>query len=140
MGWLVDTCIWMDIERGRIAVTDMRRYTRDEPACVSPVTIAEFAVGVETEEDPDSRPRRAAALARLRKEPYLVIDDGTALVFGAVAGLIRGKGRARDQRIQDLWIASQALQHGFKLLTRNGRDFEDIPGLQLVVYEDAVPP
>jgi len=135
MGWLIDTCIWMDMEHGRVARADLDRYVGSEPACVSPVTIAEFAVGMETEGDPESRARRAAALARLRKEPYLVIDDGTALAYGAIAGLIRRKGRLRDRRVQDLWIASQALQHGFKLLTRNAKDFEDIPGLELVSFE-----
>ena len=29
---------------------------------------------------------------------------------------------------------SQAVQHGFGLLTRNRRDFEDIPGLDLTLY------
>lgn len=38
-------------------------------------------------------------------------------------------------RVQDLWLASQAIQHGFGLLIRNRRDFEDIPGLDLVLYE-----
>ncbi|RLB62385.1 MAG: VapC toxin family PIN domain ribonuclease, partial [Deltaproteobacteria bacterium] len=28
---------------------------------------------------------------------------------------------------------SQAVQHGFTLLTRNSKDFADIPGLELVV-------
>jgi predicted nucleic acid-binding protein len=138
MPWLVDTCIWVDIERKRIAREDMERYTGDEPACVSPVTIAEFSIGVETGEDADSRGRRAAALARLRKEPCLVIDQGTAMAYGVLAGLLRRENRLREHRIQDLWIASLAVQHGFKLLTRNGKDFEDLPGLQLVVFEDAV--
>jgi predicted nucleic acid-binding protein len=31
-----------------------------------------------------------------------------------------------------LWLASQAIQHGFKLLTRNPGDFDDIPGLIVV--------
>jgi hypothetical protein len=28
-----------------------------------------------------------------------------------------------------------AIQHGFKFLTRNGKDFEDIPGLELRTYK-----
>jgi len=35
---------------------------------------------------------------------------------------------------QHLWLASQAIQKGFKLLTRNEKSFEDIPGLDLVVF------
>jgi len=36
--------------------------------------------------------------------------------------------------IQDLWLASQAVQNGFKLLTQNEKDFFDIPGLDLVLF------
>jgi predicted nucleic acid-binding protein len=43
------------------------------------------------------------------------------------------QGKGHRQRVQDLWLASQAVQHGFTLLTRNGKDFADIPGLVLVV-------
>jgi len=35
--------------------------------------------------------------------------------------------------VQDLWLASQAIQHGYHLLTRNRRDFADVPGLDLSV-------
>jgi predicted nucleic acid-binding protein len=31
-------------------------------------------------------------------------------------------------------MASQAIQHGFRLLTRDIDDFKDIPGLDLVVF------
>jgi predicted nucleic acid-binding protein len=37
--------------------------------------------------------------------------------------------------VQDLWLASQASQHSHRFLTRNRRDFEDIPGLDLVLYQ-----
>jgi predicted nucleic acid-binding protein len=36
--------------------------------------------------------------------------------------------------VQDLWLASQAIQYGVKLLTKNEKDFSDIPGLDLVIF------
>ena len=36
-------------------------------------------------------------------------------------------------RGQDLWIVALAIQHGMKALTRNRRDFEGIPALDLLV-------
>jgi predicted nucleic acid-binding protein len=45
------------------------------------------------------------------------------------AAQLKTAGKNHLHRIQDLWLASQAIQHGFKLLTRNLRDFDDIPGL-----------
>ena len=44
------------------------------------------------------------------------------------------KGIDHKYRIQDLWLASQAIQSNLKLLTRNEKDFIDIPGLDLVVF------
>ena len=40
-------------------------------------------------------------------------------------------------RVQDLWLAAQAVQRGFHLLTFNGKDFRDVPGLNLVVVPSA---
>jgi predicted nucleic acid-binding protein len=54
-------------------------------------------------------------------------------VFGVLAAEIRRAGRRHRYRVQDIWLASQAIQHGYRLLTRNRRDFDDIPGLDLVV-------
>jgi predicted nucleic acid-binding protein len=122
MGWLIDTCIWVDVERRRLVPLDIERYTGMDAVFLSPVTVAELAAGVENTPDPSVRAKRQAALNRLRRKPCLVIDEA---------------GRAGDHRIQDLWIAAQAVEHGHRLLTRNGKDFADIPGLQLVVYEDA---
>jgi predicted nucleic acid-binding protein len=52
-----------------------------------------------------------------------------------LAAQIRAAGRQHRYRVQDLWLASQALQHSCRLLTRNHHDFEDIPGLDLVLYQ-----
>jgi len=34
-----------------------------------------------------------------------------------------------------LWLAAQAIQREFRLLTSNARDFADIPGLDMVVLK-----
>jgi predicted nucleic acid-binding protein len=40
MGFLIDTCIWIDVERGSISPADVARYTGAEPVYLSPVIIA----------------------------------------------------------------------------------------------------
>jgi len=61
------------------------------------------------------------------------IDAGTAAVFvELVAHLARDGKRRHRTRVQDLSIASQAVQHGLNLLTRNVTNFQDIPGLDLL--------
>ena len=32
-----------------------------------------------------------------------------------------------------VWIAALAIQHGYRVLTRNASDFRDVPGLDFVV-------
>lgn len=62
----------------------------------------------------------------------LRITGETADVFGTLAGNLTSAGRGADFRIQDLWLAAQAVQRDFKLLTANAKDFRDITGLQLI--------
>ena len=132
MGVILDTCIWIDVERGLLSPADVQSKTGNEPVFMSPITIAELSFGVENAATPDIRQKRVAALERLRKKPFLVIDDETGIVFGNLAATLRRQGRDARFRIQDLWIASQAIQHNCPVLTRNRKDFEDIPGLQLL--------
>jgi hypothetical protein len=36
MGFLIDTCIWVDVERGAISPADVALYTAKEPVFISP--------------------------------------------------------------------------------------------------------
>ena len=76
--------------------------------------------------------RAAAAIRRLRRKPQLRITVETAEVFGALAAHVKKAGRAAGFRINDLWLAAQAIQRDCRLLTCNPKDFADIPGLKVV--------
>ncbi|MGA2078869.1 MAG: type II toxin-antitoxin system VapC family toxin [Terriglobia bacterium] len=134
MGFLVDTCVWIDVERGALAPADVAALTAGEPVFISPVTLAELRFGADIARDPGMRQRRLVALRRLARKPLLPVDGTTGDIFGSLAAQIRAAGRQHRYRVQDLWLASQALQHACRLLTRNSHDFEDIPGLDLVLY------
>ena len=139
MGFLIDTCVWVDVERGALAPADVAALSRGEPIFISPVTLAELRFGAEIAPDASTRQKRLAALRRLERKPLLTIDGATGGIFGSLAAQIRAAGRQHRYRVQDLWLASQALQHSFRLLTRNAHDFEDIPGLDLMLYHLAGP-
>ncbi|MGK2905934.1 MAG: VapC toxin family PIN domain ribonuclease, partial [Desulfuromonadales bacterium] len=94
---------------------------------------AEMKFGAEIAKDPDVRQKRLSALRRLQHKPLLMIDAATGITFGELVAALTLQGKGHRQRVQDLWLASQAVQHGFTFLTRNGKDFADIPGLVLVV-------
>jgi len=132
MGVLIDTCIWIDVERGTLSPADVQMITGEEPVFISPITIAELAFGVEMTESESTKQKRAAALERLKKKPVLTVDSDTGAIFGRLSAVLRKKGRGADFRIQDVWITSQAIQNGFPLLTKNTKDFQDIPGLTLL--------
>lgn len=131
MGILIDTCIWIDVEQGNLAPAEIVAVTGTEPVYLSPITIAELKFGAECASTPAIRQQRLAALARIRIKPVLRIDETTGEIFGSLAAQLKTSGRSHRPRIHDLWLASQAIQHGFVLLTRNLSDFEDIPGLQV---------
>jgi predicted nucleic acid-binding protein len=135
MGFLIDTCIWIDAERGLVSPLDVSFYTQSEPVYISPVTIAELSFGIEMSKDESIRQKRLIALNRLKRKPILYIDELTGEVFGRIASLLYKQGRGADFRVQDIWLSSQAIQNGLKLLTRNVKDFADIPGLDLVIYK-----
>ena len=77
MGFLIDTCIWIDVERGTISPADVAVYTTNEPVFISPVTIAELTFGAEMAKEEQIRQKRLVALNRLRKKPFIIIDEST---------------------------------------------------------------
>ncbi len=135
MGFLIDTCVWIDVERGALAAADVATLTGSQPVFVSPITIAELKFGAETAKEPGVKQKRLATLRRLQRKPLLFIDAATGEIFGSLAAQIRTAGRGHRYRVQDLWLASQAIQHSYKFLTRNIKDFEDLPGLDLTTYK-----
>ncbi|HXE30213.1 MAG TPA: type II toxin-antitoxin system VapC family toxin [Terriglobales bacterium] len=134
MPFLLDTCVWIDVERGVLAPGDVAALTGEDTVYLSPVTLAELRLGAEIAVSEDLRQRRLAALTRIQRQPVLPMDGVTGMVFGAVAAAVRQAGRQHRSRIQDLWLASQAIQHHCRLLTRNPHDFEHIPALDIAVY------
>jgi len=135
MGFVIDTCIWVDVERGKISPMDVEVFTGQDPVFITPATIAELTVGMEMSKDETIRRKRQAALNRLKKKPMLIIDEITGDIFGRIAHGLLISSKSHKHRINDIWIASLTIQHDFKLLSRNVRDFSDIEGLQLVEFK-----
>jgi predicted nucleic acid-binding protein len=137
VGFLIDTNLWIAIERGKISAADIHAITRQEPIFVSPVNLAEIRFGIELMSDAKQKQRATAMLRRMRRKPLLRITDETAEVFGTLAAKLMQAGRGPDFRVQDLWLAAQAVQREFTLLTANAKDFQDIPELKLMTVKIA---
>ncbi len=132
MGVIIDSSIWVDVERGRVAPADVAALTGDEPVYVAPPIIAELEYGVHLAQTPGQRHRRASALSKIRRKPCLIVDGDTGATFGRLAADLDSSGRPHAYRVQDVWIAALAVQHNLKVLTQNRKDFEGIPGLEVL--------
>ena len=135
MGWLIDTSIWIAVERGTLAAADIHAITRQDPVYLSPVNVAELRFGLALLRSGQQKERATAMLRRLRRKPQLRITLETAETFGSLAAKLRKAGRDPHVRVNDLWLAAQAIQRDFRLLTSNAKDFADVPGLQMVVLK-----
>jgi hypothetical protein len=132
VGWLIDTSLWIAVERGTLGAADIHAVTQQEPVYLSPVNVAEIRFGLELLAPGRQKQRALTMLRRLARKPQLRITVETASTFGALAAKLKKAGKDPHVRINDLWLAAQAVQRDFRLLTVNARDFDDIPGLRVV--------
>lgn len=135
MGWLIDTNIWIAVERGSLSAADIHAITRQDPVYLSPINVAEIGLGLELLRSGSQKQRAVAMLRRLRRKPQLRITVDTAEIFGRLAARLRKAGRDPHVRVNDLWLAAQAIERDFRLLTANAKDFADIPALQVTVLK-----
>ena len=89
MGMILDTCIWVNVERDRLSPADVADRTGSEPVYLAPPVIAELEYGVHRAPDPAQKNRRAAALARIKRKPCLLMDKDTADTELMPPGFIR---------------------------------------------------
>jgi tRNA(fMet)-specific endonuclease VapC len=60
------------------------------------------------------------------------IDDSDARHYREIFRYLKERGELIGAN--NLWIAAAALRHREPLVTRNARDFQRVPGLQVLTY------
>jgi hypothetical protein len=99
---------------------------------ISAVTRAEIELGIALLPDGQRKQNIEDAAQRM-----FAAFSGRLLVFGELAAIQYGQlvaQRTKSGRpitVEDAQIAAIALAHGLRLVTRNVRDFRDIPNLSL---------
>lgn len=131
MGLIVDSCIWVGIAAGSVNRDAVISAAGDEPVFTSVISLGELSFGVQACADPAERAVRAASLRQVESRPTLMVSRHTAAAFGVLAAAVKQAGRSPRPRYNDLWLAAQAIEHGYSLLTLNVDDFSHLPGLRL---------
>jgi len=67
MGFLIDTSLWIAIERGRVSAGDVHAITGQAPIYLSPVNLAEIRFGIYRMADAKHKQRAMAMLRRMRR-------------------------------------------------------------------------
>jgi predicted nucleic acid-binding protein len=133
MGMIFDSCIWVGLASGQLERQAVVDAAGPEPVFTSVVSLGELAFGVHVCPDPTERALRAAFLRQVETRPTLGLTQNTAASFGVLAAAVKLAGRSPRPRYNDLWIAAQAIEQGYTLLTLNRNDFAGLPGLRLMV-------
>lgn len=132
MGLVIDTNVFVRAERGDVPI-DFDRWRDYGAAFISVVTVSELLVGVHRADTAARRERRLAFVeAIIAAVPAL---DFTAAVARTHAALMAQVDRSMQVPAHDALIGATARHHGHAVLTANRRDFERLPGVEVVGLE-----
>src|SRR5947199_10847278 len=127
MTYLVDSDYVADYLKGRTPATTLLDRLFPEGMAVSIVTYAEVYEGIYYGQHQAEYERGWRLF--LRTTPVLGITRSIATHYARMRGELARKGQLIDQ--PDLFIAATAIQHQLTLVTRNLKDFERIPTLDI---------
>ena len=133
MGVILDSCIWIGLSTRQFTFSTVVAATQNASLTTSVITLGELHFGVQSCADPAMRAIRSAYLQRIEAGPILQLTPLSAAAFGILSASEKRSGRSPRPRYNDLWIAAQAIEHGFTLLTLNANDFRNLPGVKLIV-------
>jgi predicted nucleic acid-binding protein len=131
MGMIFDSCVWVGLSSNQVDAQAVIEAAGDQPVFTSAISIGELSFGVHACADATLRSMRAAFLRQVESRPVLEISRHTAAAFGLLAAAVKQSGRSPRPRYNDLWIAAQAIENGYTLLTLNTGDFANLPGLRI---------
>lgn len=102
----------------------------DEELGVSVHVVCELHAGAAMSDDPGREKERVRSLV----DPLAVAapDESFAVTYGRLLATMRDRGETIST--MDLLIATAAVADDVRLVTRNVRDFERVPGLHVVSY------
>ncbi|MCH8280600.1 MAG: PIN domain-containing protein [Chloroflexi bacterium] len=128
MAFLIDSSVFIGLERRSRPVVDLRSTVGEEAVALAAITASELLAGVTRADTQERHLRRSAFVeAILDVVPVFAFDLSVARVHAEMTARLIESG----QRIgtHDSLIAATAIAYGYSVLTDNLRDFGRIPGL-----------
>lgn len=128
MGTLIDTDVLIHLRDGDLWVSQQLRSLAPS-LFISAITRIELENGVRS--DPQLENQRRSRLVE-------ILDELTVLDFGAreivaYGQILKATGFSK-RKTADRMTAATALVHDLAFITLNGRDFRDIPDLELIEW------
>jgi predicted nucleic acid-binding protein len=132
MGPVIDSSVFIAIERGRLRLEDAMRGYEAEELTLAAITASELLHGVQRADSADRRQRRLEFVETiLTSFAVLPFDLSAARIYAEVGAQLAAAGRTIGPH--DLFIASVAISTGREVLTRDQRSFPFVPGLRVKV-------
>jgi len=131
LSFLLDTDVAIHLRDGNDAILG-RLAGLDEVPALSVITLVELEGGIHA--SPGHGPmRRARVDAMVGEMAILPFDELCVAAYGRI---VAAAGYSR-RKVVDRMIAATALANRLALITLNGADFQDVPGLDLTVWTSA---
>jgi tRNA(fMet)-specific endonuclease VapC len=125
---LIDTSVLIDAERLERSLSS---NLGDDDRAISVVTASELLHGVHRAKSAKVRTRRTAFVEGLLSAlEALPITMAVARIHAEIWSVLQDDGELIGAH--DLWIAATALSQDMAVATANVRDFERVPGLNVV--------
>ena len=130
MAFLIDTSVWIQLEREKKRPRDVRTFIPGESFALAAITASEMLVGIHRAKTGSQRIRRQRFVETiLQIAPVEEFDLPVARVHAELAAQLDESGLTIGTH--DLLIAATAVSKSYAVLTHNVREFGRVPGLQV---------
>lgn len=130
MAQLIDTSVFIALERRRESLGALAIAVPDEPVALASITASELLAGAHRADTQERRLRRQAFVeAILEVITVIPFDLRIARIHAQIWSQLMASGQTIGAH--DLLIAATALSHGYAVLTDNTREFHRVTGLEV---------
>ena len=135
LGVVLHSSVLIAAERAKLTTPEVIKAIRssigDPPIVISALTVAELGHGIYRAQVPERSQHRWRFLDEIKSQiPIHPVTDATAEIIARIGGEQAVKGI--NLPLGDLIIGACALELGYAIGTSNVRDFNRIPGLNII--------